>query len=131
MNWALVEVDDDGTIWPALLRGPSTSALDGLGYAMPQEAPSFERWRTPRWFPLVAGPVLGALVVGNVGLIYLWLRDRASTRGSLPLLIVINSVVALVLLVRLRSAVVPRASSSRGSDRSSSDEPSNNRWRVP
>ena len=75
--------------------------------------------------------MLGALVLGNVALVYLWLHDHGSTRGSLPLLIVVNSAVGLILLFRVWSAVVPRASSSRGSGRSSSDEPSNNRWRGP
>jgi hypothetical protein len=98
---------------------------------VPQKAPSFERWRTPRWFAWVAGPVLGALILGNVGLIYVWLHDRGGARGSMPLLIVINSAVALFLAFRLWSAVVPRARSSRGSDLRGSDEPSNNRWRGP
>jgi hypothetical protein len=96
---------------------------------VPREAPLFERWRTPRWFPLVAWPLVGALVLGNVGLIYVWLHDRGSGRGSLPLLIVINSAVALFLLLRLWKTAVPRASSSRGSDVSGSGGPSNNRWR--
>ena len=98
---------------------------------MPRKSPWFKGWRTPRWFPWVAGPLLGALLLSNVGLIYVWLHDRGSSRGSLPLLIVINSAVALLLLFRLWKALVPRASSSRGSDFSGSGGPSNNRWRGP
>ena len=119
-----------GACW-ALLGGPSTSPLDGLGHAVPQEDPPFERWRTPRWFPLVAVPVLGALVLGDVALIYVWLHERGRGRGSLPLLIVIISAVALLLLLRLWKAMAPRASSSRGSVFSGSGRPSNNRWRGP
>ena len=101
------------------------------GKTVPPANPSAERWRTPRWFLLAAVPVLAALVPANAGVIYFWLHDRGSSRGSLPLLITINSAIVLLLLVRSWKAVVARASSSRGTKFSSSDSPSNNRWRDP
>jgi hypothetical protein len=98
---------------------------------MPQENSTFERWRTPRWFPWVGVPLLAALILVNVGMFYVWVHDRRSGRDSLPLLLVINSGIALILLVRLRAAKALRAHSSRGPDLSDSGEPSNNRWRGP
>jgi hypothetical protein len=74
---------------------------------------------------------LGVLVVVNLGLIYTWLNHRGRAESSLPLLIVINSAVALLLLYRIWKAVVPHASSSRGPEFSASSGPSNNRWRGP
>jgi hypothetical protein len=98
---------------------------------VPQEDPSPSRWPTPRWFPLVAGPLLGALVLVNLGLIYIWLENRGRTGSSMPLLIVINCAVALFLLYRIWKAVVPHTSSSRCSDFSASGGASYNRWRDP
>jgi hypothetical protein len=76
---------------------------------MPQENSTFERWRTPRWFPSVGAPLLAALILVNVGMFYVWVHDRGSGRDSVPLLLVINSGIALILLARLRAAMVPRA----------------------
>jgi hypothetical protein len=98
---------------------------------VPEGDPLLKRWRTPRWYPLVALPLLAALVVVDAGLLYLWLHDRGSGRGSLLLLFVVNAGIAVLLLYRVLEVVVPSASSSRGPSLTGSDKPSNNRWRGP
>jgi hypothetical protein len=95
-----------------------------------QDTSAFQRWRTPRWYPVVAAPVLGALILADLGLIYVWLHE-GSRRGGLPLLIAIDTVVALFLLLRLGYALMSRAPSSSGSDLDGSDGRSNNRWSGP
>ena len=98
---------------------------------MPEGDPLLKRWHTPRWYPIVALPLLAALVLVDAGLLYLWLHGRGSGRGTLPLLFVVNAGIAVLLLFRLLEVVVPNASSSRGPTLTGSDEPSNNRWRGP
>jgi hypothetical protein len=90
-----------------------------------------KRWRTPQWYPIVALPLLAALVLVDGGLLYLWLHGSGGGRGALPLLFVVNAGIAVLLLLRLLEARVPNASSSRGPSLTGSDEPSNNRWRGP